>query len=111
KDKNAARVRTSNRLAFDLDLALRRHQEAGNDAEQRRLAATGRPDEADKLPWPDLHVDPLKNGNGLALLLAWKVHPEVANSDNWPAAVFHAVGCWIHVALYPRMRFVKFHSD
>ena len=47
---------TDDRLVVDLDRARGRHVEPGDDVEQRRLPAAGRPDQAHELPVGDLEV-------------------------------------------------------
>ena len=44
-------------LAVDIDVALGRHFEAGEHAQQRRLAAAGRPEQGEKLAWLDIEAD------------------------------------------------------
>ena len=52
----------------DLDPALVLRVEAGDGAQQRGLAAAGRPEEADELAAPDLEIDRLQGGEGAEAL-------------------------------------------
>ena len=44
-------------LAVDIDVALGRHFEAGEHAQQRRLAAARRPEQGEELAWLDVEAD------------------------------------------------------
>src|SRR3990172_8393449 len=44
-------------LAVDIDVTLGRHFEAGKHAQQRRLAASRRPEQGEELAWLDIKAD------------------------------------------------------
>ena len=50
-------------LAVDGDDAARRRHQVADHAQQRRLAAAGRPDQRDELAGPDVEVDVLERGD------------------------------------------------
>src|SRR5206468_6785027 len=59
-------ARLPDRLSADQELAARRHLEAGEEIQQRRLAAAARPDDREELVVLDLKADPVEREEGLA---------------------------------------------
>jgi hypothetical protein len=72
EDDDAVRAGTLQRLAVKQDLALGWMIQAGDEVEQRRLAAAGRTDDADELAFIDLDVEVV---NGRRVVTAREVPP------------------------------------
>ena len=79
KDHAARSARTGLRGAVDPDLAARGRREAREGAQQRRLPASARADEADELALRDLEVDAGKGGRHA--LVAREIFAQARDAD------------------------------
>src|SRR5262249_16692195 len=75
----AVETMAGHRLAADADLAGAGSEEAGDDVEQRRLAAARRPDDADELGGLDRETHPRDAGHAAARRVVGEAH--VADLD------------------------------
>src|SRR5688572_5810375 len=61
KHEDAFAIRSLHRLAVDRDLACRRCREAGDEVQERRLAAARRPEQTDELALVNVEIDRLEH--------------------------------------------------
>ncbi len=67
KDKDAARIWSVDSFAIDGDRSAGRGKEAAHHIQQRRLAASGRSEQADEFSLGDIEIDVIENGDTLAI--------------------------------------------
>ena len=81
EDKSQLVVDAADRLAIVQYLALGRRQQAGHYPQQRRLAATGFADDADKLPVFDRKVDVFEYSERLGRRTDWEAVREPVHAE------------------------------